>query len=367
MDKIVFPFYAKSALIAIAGFGLIFALYAGQSILLPLLYATIFAVLLNPFVNYLTNKKCNRVLAISLAVMLMFFVMLGVFFLISTQVSMVVKTYPELLTKTEANSSQIIQWISTQMDIEVGDINTRIKSAIEGAISDLGPMVGRTLLSLGSSLFILLLMPVYLFLILFYKSLLLEFLRKLFHKGDHIAVVEVLVSTKGIIQSYLVGLMVEMLVVAILNSVGLLLLGIDYAIILGITGAILNLIPYLGGVVAVFLPMAIAFVTKDSLLSPVLVLIVYTVIQFIDNNFIVPKVVASKVQINALVSIVVVIIGGALWGVPGMFLSIPLTAIMKVVFDHIEIMKPWGFLLGNIVPTTSKFTFPGRKKAAQSS
>jgi predicted PurR-regulated permease PerM len=81
------------------------------------------------------------------------------------------------------------------------------------------------------------------------------------------------------------------------------------------------------------------------------VFIIYLVIQFIDNHFIVPKIVASRVQINALVSIIVVLVGGAIWGIPGMFLSIPLTAIAKVVCDHVEPLKPWGFLLGNIVPT----------------
>jgi predicted PurR-regulated permease PerM len=83
------------------------------------------------------------------------------------------------------------------------------------------------------------------------------------------------------------------------------------------------------------------------------VLLLYLFIQFIDNNYIVPAVVASRVKINALVSVIVVLIGGALWGVSGMFLSIPLTAILKVVFDHIESLKPWGFLLGNMTPASS--------------
>jgi predicted PurR-regulated permease PerM len=145
-----------------------------------------------------------------------------------------------------------------------------------------------------------------------------------------------------------------LIIVAILNSVGLLLLGIEYAIILGIMGAVLNLIPYIGGIIGIALPMVIAFVTKDSLSYPILVFCVYLFIQFIDNNYIVPKIVAARVRINALISIIAVLIGGALWGVPGMFLSIPITAILKVIFDHIEPLKPWGFLLGDIVPTAQK-------------
>jgi AI-2 transport protein TqsA len=124
-----------------------------------------------------------------------------------------------------------------------------------------------------------------------------------------------------------------------------------------VIGAILNLIPYLGGIIAIALPMVIAFVTKDSLTYPILVFFVYLFIQFVDNNFIVPKIVAARVKINALISVIAVLIGGALWGISGMFLSIPITAILKVIFDHIESLKPWGFLLGDIVPTTSKFSF----------
>ena len=192
--------------------------------------------------------------------------------------------------------------------------------------------------------------------ILFYKPLLLEFIHRLFKTVHQPAVFEVLTNSKKIIQSYLVGLLLEAVIIATLNSVGLLILGIDYAVILGVTGAILNIIPYIGGVVAIALPMIIAYVTKDAS-AAILVLGVYLIIQFIDNHFIIPRIVASKVKINALVSVIVVLIGGALCGVPGMFLSIPLTAILKVICDHIESLKPWGFLLGNIVPTTSRFSF----------
>jgi predicted PurR-regulated permease PerM len=121
------------------------------------------------------------------------------------------------------------------------------------------------------------------------------------------------------------------------------------------------MIPYIGGVIAIILPMIIAFVTKDNSTTAFLVLILYLVIQFIDNNIIIPYLVASKVKINALISLIAVIVAGALWGVAGMFLSIPITAILKVIFDHIEPLKPWGFLLGNIVPT-SKMQFTIRKK-----
>jgi predicted PurR-regulated permease PerM len=125
----------------------------------------------------------------------------------------------------------------------------------------------------------------------------------------------------------------------------LLVIGIDYAILLGVLGAFLNVIPYVGGITSISLPIIIAATTKSPM-HAMMVLFFYLLIQFADNHYIIPKVVASKVKLNALASVIVVLVGGALWGIPGMFLSIPLTAIIKVVFDHVEVLKPWGYLLG---------------------
>ena len=110
------------------------------------------------------------------------------------------------------------------------------------------------------------------------------------------------------------------------------------------------MIPYLGGIVAVALPMMVALVTKDSPMYALYVMIAYYLIQLFDNNYIVPVIVASKVKINAIFSIIVVIAGNALWGIPGMFLSIPILAIVKLICDHIEPLKPWGYLLGDTMP-----------------
>jgi predicted PurR-regulated permease PerM len=148
----------------------------------------------------------------------------------------------------------------------------------------------------------------------------------------------------------MVGLMMETAIVAVLNSGALLLLGIDYAVLFGILAAILNLIPYVGILIGGFLPMIMAIITKDSLWYPIGVVGAFSIIQFIDNNVIVPYVVASRVSINALVSIVAVIVGGMLWGLSGMFLALPAVAILKVACDRIEPLAPWGLLMGDTIP-----------------
>jgi predicted PurR-regulated permease PerM len=278
----------------------------------------------------------------------------SVLYVLSSQLSMFSETYPQLKEKFNATNKEFVHWVSREFNIREKAINVWSKETQTEAIDDFA--LGESLTQVGEVFMVLLLLPVYLFLILYYKNLLLEFVQRLFRTEHHEVLNKILASTKNIIQTYLVGLFFELIIVAFLNSVGLLMLGIEYAIILGIMGAILNLIPYIGGIIAIALPMIIAFVTKDTLTYPILVFCVYLLIQFIDNNFIIPKIVASRVRINALISVIVVLIGGAIWGVSGMFLSIPLIAIIKVICDHVEPLKPWGFLLGDMVPTTPKFT-----------
>jgi predicted PurR-regulated permease PerM len=258
--------------------------------------------------------------------------------------------------------NQTIHLASGYFDISPEKINAWITKSEGEVINTSGTAIGQTLVNVGSGLVVLFVIPVYVFMLLFYHPLLIEFFRRVFGDSNRVMVSEIITQVKSVIQRYLTGLFLEVVIVSTLHSIGLLLLGIQYAILLGIIGALLNLIPYLGGIVSVALPMMIALATKTSPWYALYVLAIYYVIQLIDNNYIIPKLVASKVKINALVSILVVLAFGALWGLPGMFLSIPLTAIIKVIFDHIDPLKPWGFLLGDTMPTIEIFNLKLGKK-----
>lgn len=346
------PFYAKAALVAIGILALVFTLCIGQQIIVPLVYSLIIAILLNPFVNFLLRKKVNKILAITIAVVLFILLCLLFFYIISSQISIFSETFPLLKEKFNAISFEFWKWFSEKFNVHQSKINTWITDTQADFVNNFA--FQEKFMLAGQIVIAVMLIPVYVFMILFYKPLLLEFIHKVFKSAYDTAVNEVLISTKRIIQSYLVGLFFEMLIIATLNSLALLVLGIDYAIILGITGAIINIIPYLGGIVAIAMPMIIAFVTKDSLSSTFFVFFAYIIIQFIDNHYIIPKIVASRVKINPLISIIVVLIGNAIWGIPGMFISIPLTAILKVILDHIDQLKPYGFLMGDLETTNEE-------------
>jgi predicted PurR-regulated permease PerM len=190
--------------------------------------------------------------------------------------------------------------------------------------------------------------------ILFYQPLLIEFIRRLFSTNNQGHVNEIVSQTKKLIQRYIIGLLFEAVIVAVLYSTGLLIIGIDYAILLGFIAALLNIIPFIGGIIAFSLIFIITIATKNSATYPLLIVALSVFIHFIDNSYIIPKIVASKVKINALVSITVVIAAGALLGIPGMIICIPITGIIKLIFDHIGPLKPWGFFLGNTMPPAIK-------------
>jgi len=362
MDKdLKFPFYAKASLFFIGTFAFLSMLYIGKAILLPLIFALITAILLHPVVNLLTRFKINRVVAIILTLLVTIIVITAFSSFLISQFARFSDAWPKMVVKLTDYLNETITWASGNFNISPQKILDWIDKTKGELINLSGAAIGNTLINVGGGLVVMLLIPVYVFMILFYHPLLIEFFRRLFGADHRKEVNSVITETKTVIQGYLTGLFFEFVIMSVLNTTALLILGIDYAILLGITGALLNVIPYLGGLIAVALPMIVAFVTKDSAWYPLYVLAAYYFIQLVDNNYIVPKIVASKVRINALVSIVVVLAFGALWGVPGMFLSIPLTAIVKLIFDHIEPLKPWGFLLGDTMPPLAIFKIKIKK------
>jgi predicted PurR-regulated permease PerM len=210
----------------------------------------------------------------------------------------------------------------------------------------IGPLIGRALGSVAGTLITVSLIPVYTFLLLYYRVLILNFIYDIFAEEHEGEVQTVLRQSRGAIQSYMYGLVIRALIVAGMNILALLLLGVPYAILLGLLGAILNVLPLFGGVLATLLAIAVATLTKEGIHTQVGITICYVVIQFIDNHFLIPYIVGSRVKINALISVIAILLGAAVWGFSGMIVAIPFIGILKIIFDRIPEMKPWGRLLG---------------------
>ena len=357
-----YPFYIKTTAILLGVILFVYCLSMLRGILVPFSFALIISILLNPLVNQFQRKGVGKIFAIILSMLIALLVFGGIMYFISSQVVGFSENFPMLKDKFYELLKQLQAWVQTNFGISID----RQVALINEALNSSKALVGQTLGSAVTTLLIVFILPVYIFLLLFYKALLLDFLYESFAEKNSKQVADVLKQTKSAIQSYMIGLLIEALIVAAMNSTALLILGVKYAILLGLIGALLNMLPYIGGIIAIALPILMATVTKTGYSTQLGIIIAYIIIQFIDNNFLIPKIVSSKVQINALVSIIIVLLGGALWGVAGMFLSIPFVAILKIICDRVDDMKPLGKLLGDEIPTKHKGLIWGRRKAKAS-
>lgn len=338
-----YPFFIKAPMVLLGLSLFVYILIVLRDVLVPICFAALIAILLNPIVNRLIRWRLHKAVSIAAALLLTALVFAGILLFISSQLI----NFSELLPQFKQNGQQVLGKLQTWVENTFNYPKAKQLILLKGIEKDIQSYLTGMLTSFLGILGVLVLLPIYTFLILYYKPLFLNFFYEVFERRHGEKVADVLSETKNAIQKYVTGLLIEMLIVATLNSTALLLIGVRYAILLGVIGAILNLIPYIGGIVAILLPVIISLVDNSgSMTTPLLVLGSYLVVQFIDNNFLVPRIVSSKVDVNAFISIVIVLMGGAMWGTPGMFLSIPIIAICKIVFDRVKPLRPWGKVLG---------------------
>jgi predicted PurR-regulated permease PerM len=341
------PFYQKLSLnlLSIVLMGVI--LYLGQGILIPFFFSILLATLLLPVTRFLQRLKVPRVPSIILAIVFALILIAAIVYFLSNQVSVFLQDIETIQSRIDNLISQLQSWIDKTFNISKVKQNEYLKDTAE-KVKDSGPgFVGKTVMTITESISYVVFLPVYTFLILYYKDLIKRFFIGVFKDSSEQQVSEVLFQARSIGQHYITGLMIDMSIVFTLNAIGFLILGIQYPIFLALVAALLNLIPYIGMIIAKLFCMLITLVTSGNLANVVWVAAVLAAVQVIDNNFLIPLIVGNKVRINALVTIIGVIVGGALCGIAGMFLAIPAIAVLKIIFDHVEALKPWGTLLGD--------------------
>jgi len=329
-------------------------IYLGSSILFPVILAFIFGVLIRPIDAFLQNKwHFPKILSVIITVAIAIVIFAGVLFLLGLQL----KDFFDDLPTLEKNMMKVIHDLGDWVNKTFGMTNFQQEKIVKENFMKSGNLVSmESFGNITGALVNFILVPLYLFLFLFYRELLLGFLMKLVPAKSAERMQIVVNDIKVIIRMYILGLLLEIAIVAALTTLGLWLIGVKYALFLGLLVSLLNLIPYVGILVANFLSCLISLSNNPNLEQSVLgVLAIIGAVQLIDNNVILPRVVGSKVRINALASILCVIIGGTLAGVPGMFLAIPITAILKVVFDAVPNLEPYGYLLGDELPKKAVF------------
>lgn len=348
------PFYQKLSLTLVAITIISMALFYGKGIILPILFAMLLAILLLPVTKYLSKKKLPKPLAIILPLILSIIIIAAVLYFLSSQVIGFLDDAPKLKERISEVIVSFQRWLNANINISVPRQNQYLKDTVEGIKDEAPKIVGATFLSITGIFTYIFLLPIYTFLFLYYRKTIKTFFIGVFKNGDEEKVHEVLEESSTVAQQYISGLLIETTIVFTLNTIGFLILGIKYAIFLALLAALLNLIPYVGMLVANIICMIVTLISSEQIIDVLWVGIILAVVQFIDNNFGMPLIVGTKVRINALVTIIGVLIGGALCGVPGMFLAIPGLAILKVIFDKVPDLQPWGLLLGDETETEAK-------------
>lgn len=347
MEPAKHSFYHRLSLNLLSIALLIAAVYLGKDVVLPILFSILLATLLLPVYKFLLRKKFPRPLAILLPLTVSLVLVLSIVFFLSKQVINFFDDLPTLEARIGELKEKAQHWVDDTAHIKVRDQNKYLKDAGQKLKTNAPKMLGATFLTVTDIITYLVLIPIYTFLILFYKNTIKAFLLNSFKNGSENKVEDVLNESTSVAQYYILGLSIETALVFALNVIGFLILGIKYAVFLALLAALLNLIPYVGILAANVICMFITLVSSDTPTDVIWVGVILAVVQFFDNNFGMPMIVGNKVKINALVTIVGILIGGAVCGIPGMFLAIPALAVMKVICERVPDLKAWGILLSD--------------------
>lgn len=333
-------------------------LVVANNIIMPVIMAFFISIVLLPVYRFLIKWKFPEVAAIILPI-LMLAIFLGlIIWFFSAQVGLLVNDFPQIKHNVNLHLNSLSNWISSISSFSTTEQVKFINDKSNDLLGIAGKAASGAAVTLSSIFVFVGLLPIYIYLMLFYKDILLRFIFMWFKPDHHPKVKEAIYETEAIIKNYLVGLLIQVTYMTVLLGGILFLIGIKHALLIGVIFAILNLIPYVGALLGNIIGVLLTLTSSTELWPVVTVLCVIAAVQFLDNNILMPRIVGSKVKINALFAILGVIIGGSIAGVSGMFLSMPMIAVLKVIFDRTQMFKQWGVLLGDERPTRSPMTFP---------
>lgn len=322
-------------------------IYLGHGVLVPIYFSILLAILLLPITSLLRRWYIPDTLANFIAVILALALIASVVYFLSSQMAGFFNDIPSIREHLATHITTLQNWVFQKLHISPAEQKVFIDNAREGVRNTGGQYIGQTFLTVSETVMLIVLVAIYSFLILCYRHLIRRFLFAVFSSQHKESLQHVLVESKQIIQKYMTGLIIEMAIVATCNSAVLLLIGIKYAIFLGVFAAVLNIIPYIGLIAGVLFTILVTLGYSSSINDIIWIIVGMEIIHFLDANFLMTKIVGSKVKINALMTIVGVVIGGTLIGLPGIFLALPTIAIMNVIFAQIDSLKPWSILLSD--------------------
>lgn len=320
-------------------------LYVGRSLFIPMMFGLFIAIVMYPVCKWLEVKHVSKAAAISISlgfVVILFFCLIS---LLGWQLSLFRQDIPYLVLKIKPLLLELQNWVIERFGITAAVQDEWLRTTVMNGSGDIGHWLSITFSSTANILFSLFLVPIYAALFLYHRRMFVAVLHKLVGSRLQIQVGHILDKIIHTYFSYIKGMVMVYIIVGILNSLGLLALGIKHAILFGMLTAIMTIIPYVGIIISALLPISVAFITTDSILYPAGVILVFSFVQYLEANIIFPKVVSTQLNVSTWATLVGIIAGGIVWGVSGMVLFIPFVAILKIVTDHIREWQALNLLL----------------------
>ncbi|CAN5186674.1 AI-2E family transporter [soil metagenome] len=321
-------------------------LYFGREIFIPISFALLISFILYPICAWLEKKDIGRLAAVIISISLLVIVGLLLIALLVNQLVILFGEWPALKIKLYQSLQELSQMLINVFGISVEQQTDIISQISDQSGSNILLVLGNTISSSVFSAVLLILIPLYAVLILYYRQYWMKILYRLFPSESSENLRKVLSLTIKAYYNFIKGMALVYLIVGILNSIGLIIIGVPYAIFFGFIASILTFIPYIGILAGSLLPIAMAWITYDSFWYPVGIVAVFTFVQYLEANIIFPVAVSRRLNVNTLVMLLAIFTGGILWGVAGMILFVPFVGIAKLIADYNPRWKTISMILG---------------------
>ncbi|WP_152266503.1 AI-2E family transporter [Agriterribacter humi] len=313
-------------------------LYFGKTLFIPLFLGLLIAMILYPVCKWLEQRHFPRSAAIAVCLLIVTLLFAGVAALLIWQINVFRQDAPELIKKLRITGEEVQQWITESFGLTTANW-------MEQGIGNTGGIVKAAIDNTLNMLFMLFLIPIYSALFLYHRRVFVRFLQRIVSSRYLPQLNMVLQKMIDVYFNYIKGMVLVYIIVGVLNSIGLLALGIEHAFLFGMLCAIMTIIPYIGIVVSALLPISVAWLSTGSIWYPIGVVGIFAVVQYLEANVIFPRVVGVQLNVSTWAMLVAIIAGGILWGVSGMILFIPFVALLKISTDYIEEWEPLNILL----------------------
>jgi predicted PurR-regulated permease PerM len=341
------PFYVRLALVLISLYLVGYLLILGKDILSPLIFSFLFSILLLPLAGFFERKlKLPRSAAAGISVIIMLLLVVLLLYFVGAQISGLASDWPTFKQQVSTSLTDLQAWVTHTFHIDVEKQWNMVNDATSKMLSSSTEVLGTTVVSVSSIVLFLVFVMIDTFFLLLYRRLIMSFMIAVFKEENAGTVFTIIEQVQYIIRKYILGILLEMAIVAAVCSIAFEIVGIKYALLLGVITGLFNIIPYIGIFTALLLSTLITFATAASTSTIIAVAAIIIVMHLIDSNILLPVIVGSRVKINAFITLLAVVVGEKLWGISGMFLSVPVVAIFKIIFDNVKSLNAWGMLLG---------------------